>query len=893
MHKIGLKYLVIIALVLFLSDCSTEKNTGLTRSYHNLTAHYNIFFNGEESFKKGLKKMELSFTDNYAKILPMFKYSDEEVASNIAPDMDRAVKKSSKLISMHSITAKPKRKKGALSKREKEFYSKNEFNKWVDDAYLLIGKANFYKRDFSTAEQTLKFVISNYPKTKEFYIAQLYLLRTFIESKEFKKAGELFDKISSDKKLPAKMMGEFNAIYSDYYLKQKQFELAIPKLIKTIEKTRKKKLKTRYTFILAQVYHIQKNNDKAIECYEKVLKLNPTYDMTFNAKIKRATLLDAGSGESNEIKKELKKMLKDDKNKEYLDQIYYALGKIALNEGDKEKAIDYFKKSSNASIFNTTQKVMSFLQLAELYFEMPKYQLAKAYYDSTVAFITTDYPNYDEIIVNTKILNELVTNLNIIEYQDSLQKVAAMSESEREKLIDKLIEKAEEEEKLKQEMLEMQRLNKMYNTNADNSYRTNISSTGKWYFYNPSAMSFGQTEFQRIWGNRKLEDNWRRSNKQSIDQFTKTDEVEDSTIVVSEKDKYKKTDRNYYLADLPFTEEKMANSNKLIAEAYFNAGKIYREKLEDNELAKSSFENMIKRYPEDENALQAYYYLYLISKALGDISSADYYKNIILRKYPTSNYVQILTNPNYVKEVEARLDKIEQFYYETYNYYINGQFDLVRSNYAFAQANYSDSYLMPKFMMLKSLTEGENNNRRKLKSALQEVIKSYPENEVAVIAKDIITAIEEMEFKTEEITEKTDITKEETDKIAKQNELLYTLNKDTAHVVVLIAKTSIDINQFKFNITSYIVDYYDFDKQIISDEPFSESFRIIKVTGFENADTSMVFYRGILNDKNTLAGFDPKDYQLFVISVTNYNVFMKDKSVIDYKRFFIENYLKK
>ena len=895
MRKISITYIILILVIVLFSGCSTEKNTLLTRSYHNLTAHYNIFFNGDESFHNGIKKQDVSFQDNYAKILPLFKNTDDEMAASITPDMDRSIKKSGKLISMHSITTKPKRKKGDLSPKQKEFYNKKEYNKWVDDAYLLIGKANFYKKDYITAEQTFIYVIDNYPKTNEFFIAQLFLLRTYIETAEYKKAGELFDKIIADKKLPSKMEDDFYAIYTDYYLKQKLYEQAIPKLIQAIDKTRKKKIRSRYTFILAQLYQATYKNKKAIEAYDNVLKLNPPYEMTFNAKIKRATLLDAGSGQTNEIKKELKKMLKDDKNKEYRDQIYYALGMIALNEGNKEQAIEYFKLSSISSVFNTTQKVMSYLKLAELYFEMPKYQLAKAYYDSTVAFITSDYPDYEEIIVNTKILNELVTNLNIIEYQDSLQKVAAMPEDEREVLISKLIKRAEEEERMKQEMMAQQRLDKMYNTNTYSSYRNNVS-TGKWYFYNPSAMSFGQTEFQKIWGKRKLEDNWRRSNKQTMDQFTESDKAEDSTIVVSEREKYKKTDKNYYLADLPLSEEKMAKSNQLISTAYFNAGKIYREKLEDNSMAKVTFENHVKRFPDDENALQSYYYLYLICQDLNDLTCTDFYKNIILRKYPNSNYVQILTNPNYIKEIEEREKEIEDFYFETYNYYNNGQFNMVKTNNNYAISNYSDSYLIPKFAFLNALTAGENNNRRNLKTALQKFIKQYPDNEVTASAKDIIAKIEELEFKGDEIlsTLVEEKTEEEitADRPAKEDVMLYSFNADTAHYVVLIAKTSLDLNQLKFNITSFIVDYYDFDKQTITDEPFNESFRTIYVKGFENADTAMVFYRGLIQDKNVFDGFSPKDYQLFVISISNFEAFMKDKSVIDYKRYFTENYLK-
>lgn len=892
MKKIKIYYFTILIILIF-SACSTEKNTLITRNYHNLTANYNIFFNGDESFKKGLKKQEQSFVDNYATILPVFKYSNEEVASTIAPDMERAIKKASKLISMHSITAKPKRKKGKLTKREKKFYNKNEYNKWVDDAYLLIGKSSFYKKDFFTAENTFNFIIQDYKDEPVTYKARLWLLRTYIENKDYKKANELIDAINSNKKFPKKLKGEYYAICADFYIKQEMYEKAIPKLIQAIEKIRKRKTRIRYNYILAQLYEEIKDQENAKITFEKVIKMNPPYEMIFNAKLKRAALLDAGSGKSREIKKELLKMLKDEKNKEYLDQIYYVLGQIELKENNKSLAIEYFKKSASSSVFNTTQKVMSYLQLADIYFKMPNYQLAKDYYDSATTFITTDYPNYDEIIVNTNNLNELVTNLNIVEYQDSLQKVAAMSEEERNILIDNLIEKVKEEDRLKQEMIDQQQGQRSYNENTYNTYRSSLSAGGKWYFYNPSSISFGLNEFERIWGKRKLEDNWRRKNKQTISSEQELAELEESeTDAKSEKNKFQKTDRNYYLADIPFTEEQIEKSNKKIAEALFNAGKVYKDKLEDNEQAEITFEKLVKRFPEFDGTLYVYYNLYLINTEQNDLAKADYYKNLILRNYPNSIYVKVLTNPNYIKELEEERQEMESFYFETYNLYQNQQYEKVIENYQFASENYHDTYLMPKFMFLYSLAIGSKAELRDFKIVLQELINKYPESDVKNYAADIIAKIEEKSF---EQTTSDEIVADEDKKahdIKKSQIPLYIFNPDTTHYFIVITKNKIDLNQLKFNVTNFIVDYYDYDDYTISDEPLTDNFKVILVKEFEKSEPAFEFYNKLTTDNQVFKEFDSIDYQYFIISANNYNTLVKDKTIGDYKKFFEENYFK-
>ena len=431
--------------ILLINACSTKKNTPIRRTYHNVTAHYNAFFNGREAYKEGMRTLEKSQKDDFTKMLPLFIYEKNSNLGSISSKMDRAIEKSSKVIKKHSITAKPKRKKGKLTESEKEFYAKKEFNNWVDDSYLMMGKSFVFKEDYLSARTNFNFIVSQFPNEPIKYDALIWLARIDLLEKKYKSALENLERLDGEKDLPKKLEKDLATTYADYYIKKEKYKDAIPWLVNAIDKERKKKYRVRYKYILAQIYQQQDDFKKASEMYRQVIKMNPPYEMAFNAKINRATSYDNNSGRGKEITKQLQKMLKDDKNIEFQDQIYYAIGNIALKDGDKPEAIKNFKLSAETSVSNNTQKALSFLNLGRLYFERPDYPNSQAYYDSCMSFLPKDYPGYEKLSAKTVILNELITNLNEVRNQDSLQRIAAMSPSERNKLIDKIIQKLKEE----------------------------------------------------------------------------------------------------------------------------------------------------------------------------------------------------------------------------------------------------------------------------------------------------------------------------------------------------------------------------------------------------------------------------------------------------------------
>ena len=352
--------LLSILLLLLFSNCSTEKNTGLSRTYHNINSKFNIFFNGEESYKSGVIKAEKNFTDNYSKILPVFYYSNETVAQTVAPEMNRALQKASKVITLHSITAKPEFKKGPQTQKQRDFYNQKEYNKWIKNNLLLMGKSYTYKRDFFLAQEALRKLITDYPNEPLRYEALIWMARANSEQEEYREAERILILLETDTDLPKSLKGDLYITLADLYIKQNNYPKAVPYLEKALEFTRKKTLKLRYSYILAQLYEETGEPDKANKKYREVIKMNPPYEMTFNAKINMAGTFRPGAENPREISAQLRKMLKDDKNIEFLDQVYYALGDLEFKQGNEENAIDFFKLSAEKSVSNFNQKGLSY-----------------------------------------------------------------------------------------------------------------------------------------------------------------------------------------------------------------------------------------------------------------------------------------------------------------------------------------------------------------------------------------------------------------------------------------------------------------------------------------------------------------------------------------------------
>ena len=409
--------MILSFLIVLISSCSTEKNTLINREFHNLNAHYNVYFNGNEALKAGVLKIEENVEEDYTKILPIFKESLSNTDKVVSGDMTTAIEKSEKLIKFHSITKPPVNKNKSRSRKKTEV--KSEYNRWVDNAYMMMGKAYLYKKDFPMASSTFQLVIRNLKMSLLNMKLYLWLIRSYNESERYTESQQLIETLENDSNFPDKLNGELAIVAADMHLKQQHYDEAMfsgywDKNIKG------NKRKTRYSFILAQLYQETGKKQQALTAYKQVVRRRPDYEMLFNARINSARV-STGDGNSSSLRKELNKMLKKKWNEPYYDQIYYALGNISYNDGKIDESIELYKKSVSFSADNIYQRALSCLTLADAYFEKRNYIPSGKYYDSAMVIIDDTYPNYESVSKNITVY-KLVENLVTVETQDSLQK---------------------------------------------------------------------------------------------------------------------------------------------------------------------------------------------------------------------------------------------------------------------------------------------------------------------------------------------------------------------------------------------------------------------------------------------------------------------------------------
>ncbi|MFN7013237.1 MAG: tetratricopeptide repeat protein, partial [Bacteroidia bacterium] len=536
--------------------------------------------------------------------------------------------------------------------------------------------------------------------------------------------------------------------HADYLMKRESYELAADQLNKALSLIKKKSQRARITFILAQLYQRTDQCKKASRLYTDVIEMNPKYEMVFHAKINRAK---CSEGRNNKgIKEELVKMSKDAKNKEFLDQIYYTLGEIELKENNEKKAIYYFKESVAASVNDNYQKSLSYLKLADIYFKQPEYELAQTYYDSTVSILPKDFPNYNYIVEKKNSLTELIKNIKIVTYQDSMLSIAAMSDDERDRYAERMIQKAIEEEKKKQEEEELKKQQQLLAQNNPNiQQQQNQGSGSNWYFYNQATVNFGITDFKKKWGDRKLEDNWRRSNKAAILENFEEEDTEDALVSdtgdsTKTKSSGKSKDiksKEYYLQDVPLTKESQEKAHEAIREALYNCGNIYKEQLQDYMNSILAFEEIIKRYDSTKYHLPLYYQLYRLSNQINDSQRTDKYRNILKSRYPNSPYAKLIDDPEYLNTAKADLSEIEKFYASTYELFSQKQYTAVVARSIQSDSLYPKSKYEPQFHYMKALSLGALKGTQVLEEELKKLIVLHPQNEVKKKAEEMLEII--------------------------------------------------------------------------------------------------------------------------------------------------------
>ena len=889
-------YRIFFLLVLFsAAGCSTQKNTALSRFYHNLAAHYNVYFNAKEGVKEGLKRMDGSVIEDYTQLLPIFHETNTMAVQAAASEMEYAVQKCLKLIANHSISKSPKRKPNK-SEAYLAFASKGEYNKWIDDTYLLMGQASYYLHDFHKAQESFNYILHNFSDQPTRNPAFLWLSRCYLETGETAKTLEIFKLLERDGSLPAYIKKDLLLVKAYYFLQNGNTNEAVSLLNQSLKFKLSRREQSRYNFILAQLYQKQQQNEEAIAAFKRVVNARPPYRMKFEAKI---SLLELSNGNPEETDLALTKMTRTGNSVPFLDRIYYVKGMIALKSGRTTDAIKDFQTSVVNSMQNYSQRALSSLTVARLFFEKGNFRMASCYYDSALAVVDQTYPGYEEIVTKSNGLSSLVKNLDHIRREDSLQRVALMSEKDRLSYINKIIADVSEAENAKQKQQQNEQNNQNYFRNQQ--YRgsfDNNQGNNMWYFYNPVTAGLGKTEFQQIWGKRILEDNWRRKNKIAVltsemEQVEPSAEAQKKEVVKPKISDPKMVE--YYLQDLPLNDSLMQVSNDRIKSAIFAAGRIYISTLKDEPHAIEQFEALNKRFPGSIYELSTWIELHKINY------QPDIYRSRITQKYPESNYAKFLLNPDFFKELEIRKQLIERKHGEATALYQKGDYAAAGKIASEVMALQPDSLLLPKVKFIELVATGKNSSQEDFGKMLEKYLYDFPGSPAKPVALKIRELIQQNALvDLEKMIAKIDsagsanLQEKKNGKADDPFGGKYSYDEDLFHYFILSfpKDAKVDVNRLIFDIANFNIDYYtsfDFEVEEIR---LNEHINLVVVRSLPNKEEGLGYFGNILKQKEVFKTLKGIDYHYFIASSPNYRKLIADQDLLEYLRFFVQNYSK-
>jgi len=861
------RFFAIVA-ALFLASCSTTKDRWVNRKYHEVTAHYNAYFNGEEAFEEAVKQFQNSEEWDFEQFLPIYFWPDAEQASGLFAKMDRAIEKSAKVVKKHSMVFAGKQK-----------------NDYVFKAYLLIARSRFYKHELIQTLEATSYIEDNFGRIElaedEVFWSKLLAAQTHIRMENFFQAEQQLDELYT-KKLPKAELFEAQKTMAYFHFSQERWSEAQYWVAAAAQSASIKSEKVRLTYLNAQLLaKLGKGYESAL-AYEDVLKLHPDdYDITFSAQIKRAENFDVFMEDISIIEKALNKMLKDDKNITYRDQIYYVW---ALKELDLEyypEAEAKLRQSIASSVDNARQKGKSYLKLAGIAFDFKSFVNAQAYYDSAIAVLPMDYPGLDTLEERTSVLNDLVAQLNVVALEDSLQSMYGLSDQALRQKFEDYIEAKQAREEEAARRAEIASMRAAENALLADAGPQAGGGSGQWYFYNPTVRAKGVAAFKRTWGNRTLEDHWRTKDKPvqgfAVQQTETTDSTSsDSTKALLPSDE---NSVDYYLARVLKTEDDLKASLRREAFAKSELGFIYKDGLKDNneaELAWADYMNEFESFAQTTPKVLYGQYLLFIDQESEDKSESA--KSVLLTHYANSPYAALLRGEK--KGPKIPLEE-QTAYDDAFTAYESGQFKSARVLLNAFTTTYQSSVLLPKTGLLAAYITGTSGDVELTIEALQEVVKTYSGTEEATRAAQLLSMLQDDERGSEEAPNRGmgDL---------KVNKVDFQRQDNAPHKFILaIPAENSNINELRNALADFNKEFFKFDNLRIQNIFYDQNTQLIIVSGLRTKEKAIV-YLNTFNQQGTLMEqYYPKAQSAgFYINNPNFGKVYRDKVLKEYLQYF-------
>ena len=881
--------------IFFMGACSQEKKTWSSLAWHNTLAHYNGYFIAREKMKEFEADQLAGYKDNYNRVLDIYPFPPLGSASSANAAMEEVIKKASIPIQRH----------------------KN--SKWLDDSYLLIGKARFYKEDWENAIQTFKFINTKFKDQDVKHHAVIWLLITYTRMGDISNAKSVIAYLKKET-LSKDNLREGALAFAYYYQRKKEYQKMMDYLSMGVQLMPRSRKKGRLAFVLGQLNQKYKHDPEAYSSYKSALRCWPNFELEFYSRLNMAQVVAITEEKQlKKIRKNFKRMTTDLKYEDYLDRVYYEMGLFEIKQNNMPKGLEFLKLSLRKSKGPTGQKPYTYLKLADLHYNpMRNYAWAKNYYDSTLLGLDTADDNYKFVARRQKILAEFVVHYYIIEKEDSLQRLAKMDSTQLFTLIDRKIK--EEKEKLTKAEKAAKKEADAVAGGADpfdNSALSNLSGgnnagnqpaggaqSGGWYFSNLAAVSNGKLDFKKKWGNRKLEDNWRRSNKESeFDENDANASADSSTknVVKTDAESKQKSEpgnkkepilsqadlRKPYLAEIPFSSEMMAASNSKLQVALFEIGKIYDQKLEEPDLAVESLERDVKDYPSYEKVPEALYNLCVIYKRLGKQADYDRCKEILLSKHPGSLFAKLILNPNYLIENKQRNEIISGLYKNVFDQYKANMFIEASNGIASIRTNYPKSDFEDKLAILSALITAKTVDIPTYVAALKKFMADYPKSNLQEFARLCLTNAEKGKSTGTGVPMDSSAVVEGKPKKPEFNESLNTKQ----YLIILIPSLDIPEAQIQAAFSDFNAKFYPGEGLQVTSLPFGDNKHVmIKVQELPSKIQGMYYAQKVQEAGPFKKEFKNLKPTYLLVTPENLQLLYKSKAISDYAVFYAKNY---
>lgn len=836
--------------------CTPKKNTAATRNYQAFITRYNVYYNGDTHYKETLDEMERKYADDYSRMLIMHpaEARGREFVPQPSGSFTRSIEKAQKAIQLRSIKRRPRRQPGRRNDEAyQEWMKREEYNPFLHNAWMLLARSQFMNGDFLPAASTFLYITNHFrwlPATVT--EARLWQARSYCAAGWLNEAMAAMARVKEKDLTTDNLRGLYAYVQADIALRRADYRGAVEPL-ETAARAARGAQRTRLNYLLGQVATAAGDMARARRAFSAVERAGSAdYRTRFNARIRRsATGLTPAEAE-RELKA-LRRMARYDRNAEYLDQIFYARGNLLLARGDTAQAMHAYAEAVEKSTRGGIDKALAQLALGRLYFDRARYELAQPCYAEGVGLLPADFPGIDSLRARSDVLDALAVDSRLVQLNDSLLRLADMPEAERLAAVDAVIERLrrqereaerqKEEEKRRQELEEQEEaLRQQGGTNtqqgaaasAPTTFRLNTDDS--WYFYNPQARQTGSAEFRRRWGNRKLEDDWRRRNKNSytpIGADTDTIAAADSTATGAAAAPKAPADtagtadphrREFYLKDIPLDSASRAKAHASIQQGLYNMGLTLKDELGDFATARTHWSRLLRDYPDNVYRLDTYYNLYLMAARQGRMDEAEKWRRLIVEEFAESPQGVAMRSPDYFTDLRDMHARQEQRYEQAWQHYQANRNDSVRAAAAYAEEHYQMSPLLPKFMFLEALTYVTEGDTKGFTETLRKIVERFPDADVSPLAATWIRGAEQGRALAEGGTNargriwSTRLTNDSTATPAADT-IAVTLEADAPRLVLLtFAADSVSANEVlfetaRFNFNTFTV--ADFDLELL------------------------------------------------------------------------------